>query len=80
MYNIVVRHLCNLQNDHPESLVPAWHHISYYNVTDCFPYAALYVTWLFCNCQFVLLNPFTILTQPPDLPPIWQPRVYSLYM
>ena len=51
---------------------------SYYNITDCIPYTILYILGLFCNYQFVVLNPFTFFTQPFNLPPFWQPSVCSL--
>ena len=33
--------------------------------------------WLFCNCQFVLLNPFTFFIHTP---PIWPPSKCCLYL
>ena len=45
------------------------------------PFAILYVTssWLFCNYQFVILNPLTSSPIPLHLPPIWQPSKHSPY-
>ena len=34
--------------------------------------------WLFCNYQFVLLNPFTNLTQSSNPLPLWQSPIQSL--
>ena len=45
---------------------------SYYNITDCIPYAVLYVTWLLCNYPLILLTPFTFFSQPTPHP-LWQP-------
>ena len=45
------RHLYNLQSDPLINLVLTWHIHSYENIIDYIPYA------LFCNCQFVPLNP-----------------------
>ena len=36
--------------------------------------------WWFGNYQFVLLNSFTFFAQHPQLPPIWQLSVCSLYL
>ena len=36
--------------------------------------------WLFCNYQFVLLNPLTFCIHSPNSPLIWQPSKCSLYL
>ena len=36
--------------------------------------------WLFCNYQPVLLNPFTVFTEPPNPHTLWQPSVCSLFL
>ena len=38
---------------------------SYHSIIDYIPYALLTALWLFCNCQFVLLNLFTSCIQSP---------------
>ena len=37
-------------------------------------------TWLFCNSQVVLLNPFTFSGPSPQYPPMWQSSKRSLYL
>ena len=45
-------------------------------------FPVLYFTspWLFYTYQFVVFTTFTFFTQPPNLPPICQPSVCSLYL
>ena len=45
------------------------------------PFPVLYFTspWLFCNYQFVLLNPLTSSLISPSPAPIWQPSEHSAY-
>ena len=93
MYSIVVRQLYSLQSDSPNNssthlaLCIPYHYHWYHDIINDIitisltTFLILYFTssWLFCNCQFVYLNPFTFFTQCPNLPPLWQPSVCSLY-
>ena len=44
---------------------PTWHHTVITVLLMINPSLYLTSPWLFCNCQFVLLNPSTCFTQPP---------------
>ena len=76
MYNPVIRHLCHLQSDHPSK--SSTHLRPYIIVTvlvTVFPVLYFASPWRFCNYQFAFLNPFTFVTQSPNLSSIWQPWV-----
>ena len=56
------------------------HPHSYYNITDYIPYTDLLTPWLFCNFQFVLLNPFTVFTQLPTPSYLVTIKIFSISM
>ena len=43
-------------------------------------FSLLYIPWLFCDYQLVLLSPFIFFSHTPNAPPIWQPSKHSLYL
>ena len=51
-----------------------------YYIIAIFPMLNFTSLWLFCNYQFVLLNPFTFFTQSTRPLPLWQPSVCSLHL
>ena len=76
----MARHFHSLQSDAPNDSSTHLTPYSYYATIGYIPYAVLTSLGLFCNYQFVLFNPFTFLTQPPNTLPLWEPPVYSLYL
>ena len=44
--------------------VAIWHHTNNTILLTIFPMLYFISTWLFCNYQFILLNPFTFFTRP----------------
>ena len=76
----MVRQLCTLQSGPPN--ISSAHLAPYIVITilfTIFPMPYFISSWLllFCDYQFVLLNPFTFFTQSPDAPPIWHPSVWE---
>ena len=81
MYGIVVRQ--------PHTLFTKWSPYFKYpsgmlcstilNITDYVPYTVLYTPWLLCNCQFVLLNPFTFSPSPPNPSPLAIISLFFIY-
>ena len=79
-YNIVMKHLCNLQSDHPEKLsTRKAPYIVIRILLTIFPMLYFTCPWLFCDYQFVLHNPFSFCTHPHALP-ICKPSKRSLYL
>ena len=76
--SIAVRQSYTLESGPPGISSPPSTIHCYYNIIDCIPVLYFTSPCLFWNCQFVLLSPFTFLTQLPKLPPLWRPSVCSL--
>ena len=79
-YSIVGRCLHDLWSDAPEwSSINLAPHIVITILLTIIPMLFFASPWLFFNYQFVLLNPFTLFTQPCNATPMWQPSVCSLH-
>ena len=65
----MIRLLYNLESDHPDKCS-----------TQLTPYPMLYFIspWLFCNFQFVLLNPFPLFTHSPNPLPYGNHPMFSV--
>ena len=76
----MIRHLHNSQNDHPNKSSA---HLTSYIVIKIlltiFPMLYFIFPWLFCNTNlYLVFLPF--LPIPHNIPHIWKPSKYSLYL
>ena len=81
MYSIGVKQSYTLQSVPPD--ISSTHLTPYIIITvllNTFPVLYFTSSWLFCNYQFVLFDPFSFFTHLPDPPPIRHPSKHSLYL
>ena len=69
---------------HPYSLRQSPYHCPFFlhicSLATMFPMLYFTSPWLFCNYHFILLNPFTFFTHPPDpLPSANHQNIFCVY-
>lgn len=69
MHSKVLRKSCTLQSGPPSSSSTQLTPYIVMILLNMFPMLPFISMWLFCNYQFVLLNPFTFFIQFPKPPP-----------
>ena len=77
LYSTAVRHLFHLRSKCTAHLAP---NRVITKLLAIFPVLYFTSPWLFYTYQFVVFTTFAFFTQPPNLPPICQPSVCSLYL
>ena len=77
-YRIVLRQSYTLQSGPLILQVPTWHHTVITMLVTVFPMLHFTSPWLYCNYQFVLLNPSTSFTYSFHPFPFWKSPFLSL--
>ena len=56
VYNIVIKHLCTLQNDHHNKSINIWHHTAIYIIIDCIPHTVPLIPLFVCSVSQLYLT------------------------